>query len=209
MRPISFTRSQPAASGTSVAAAQLLNASGVITLNGALVSGGVATLTVPAVLTVFSEAATSVNFVVTGTAPNGASQTETLAVTASGTVTGSLSFATVTSVAASAPTSATISLGNGVPGYTAWIPLDIYTPNQVTNISNKVSGTVNYSVEYTNEDPFNTGIQQLAVPHPNASLTAATGDETQFTTTLMRAVRLKINSGNGSVRFTCVQQSTK
>ncbi len=209
MRPISFTRSQPAASGTSVAAAQLLNASGVITLNGALVSGGVATLTVPAVLTVFSEKSATVNFVVTGTAPNGASQTETLAVTASGTVTGSLSFATVTSVAASAPTSATISLGNGVPGYTAWIPLDIYTPNQVTNISNKVSGTVNYSVEYTNEDPFNTSIQQLAVPHPNASLTAATGDETQFTTTLMRAVRLKINSGNGSVRFTCVQQSTK
>ena len=209
MRPISFTRSQPAASGTSVAAAQLLNASGVITLNGALVSGGVATLTVPAVLTVFSEKSATVSFVVTGTAPNGASQTETLAVTASGTVTGSLSFATVTSVAASAPTSATISLGNGVPGYTAWIPLDIYTPNQVTNISNKVSGTVNYSVEYTNEDPFNTGIQQLAVPHPNASLTAATGDETQFTTTLMRAVRLKINSGSGSVRFTCVQQSTK
>jgi len=193
MRPISFTRSQPAASGTSVAAAQLLNASGVITLNGALVSGGVATLTVPAVLTVFSEKSATVNFVVTGTAPNGASQTETLAVTASGTVTGSLSFATVTSVAASAPTS----------------PLDIYTPNQVTNISNKVSGTVNYSVEYTNEDPFDTSIQQLAVPHPNASLTAATGDETQFTTTLMRAVRLKINSGNGSVRFTCVQQSTK
>jgi len=209
MRPISFTRSQPAASGTSVAAAQLLNASGVITLNGALVSGGVATLTVPAVLTVFSEKSATVNFVVTGTAPNGASQTETLAVTASGTVTGSLTFATVTSVAASAPTSATISLGNGVPGYTAWIPLDIYTPNQVTNISNKVSGTVNYSVEYTNEDPFDTSIQQLAVPHPNASLTAATGDETQFTTTLMRAVRLKINSGNGSVRFTCVQQSTK
>ena len=209
MRPISFTRSQPAASGTSVAAAQLLNASGVFTLNGALVSGGVATLTVPAVLTVFSEKSATVNFVVTGTAPNGASQTETLAVTASGTVTGSLSFATVTSVAASAPTSATISLGNGVPGYTAWIPLDIYTPNQVTNISNKVSGTVNYSVEYTNEDPFDTSIQQLAVPHPNASLTAATGDETQFTTTLMRAVRLKINSGNGSVRFTCVQQSTK
>jgi hypothetical protein len=158
---------------------------------------------------VFSEKTATVNFVVTGTAPNGASQTETLAVTASGTVTGSLSFATVTSVAASAPTSATISLGNGVPGYTAWIPLDIYTPNQVTNISNKVSGTVNYSVEYTNEDPFDTSIQQLAVPHPNASLTAATGDETQFTTTLMRAVRLKINSGNGSVRFTCVQQSTK
>jgi len=209
MRPISFTRSQPAADADSVANEQLLNASGAITLDGVLVSGGVATLTVPAQLTVFSEESATVNFVVSGTAPGGGSQTETLAVSASGTVTGSLSFATVTGITASAATSATISVGNAVPGYTAWIPLDIYTPNQVTTISGKVSGTVNYSVEYTNEDPFDLNIQQLAVPHPAASLTAATASETQFTTTLMRAVRLKINSGDGSVRFTIVQQSTK
>jgi hypothetical protein len=114
----------------------------------------------------------------------------------------------VTGITSSAAAASTISIGNGVSGYTSWIPLDIYTPNQVTNISAKTSGTVNYSVEYTNEDPFDRSIQQLAVPHPNASLTAASGDETQFTTTLMRAVRLKINSGDGSVRFTIVQQST-
>ena len=209
MRPISFTRSQPAADANSVAAEQLLNASGAITINGDLASGGVATLTVPAYLTIFNEKSATVSFAVTGTRPGGGTQTETIAFTASGTVTGSLAFATVTSVLASAPTSATISVGNAVTGYTDWIPLDIYTPNQVTNISNKVTGTVNYSVEYTNEDPFDRSIQQLAVPHPNASLTASTKDETQFTTTLMRAVRLKINSGSGSVRFTCVQQSTK
>jgi hypothetical protein len=209
MRPISFTRSQPAADANSVAAEQLLNASGAITINGDLASGGVATLTVPAYLTIFNDKSATVSFAVTGTRPGGGTQTETIAFTASGTVTGSLSFATVTSILADAPTSATISVGNAVTGYTDWIPLDIYTPNQVTNISNKVTGTVNYSVEYTNEDPFDRSIQQLAVPHPNASLTASTKDETQFTTTLMRAVRLKINSGNGSVRFTCVQQSTK
>ena len=209
MRPISFTRSQPAADANSVAANQLLNASGAITIDGDLASGGVATLTVPAYLTVFSEKSASVTFVATGTRPGGGTQTESIAITASGTVTGSLSFATVTSVTASAPTSATISVGNAVPGYTDWIPLDIYTPNQVTTISAKTSGTVNYSVEYTNEDPFDRSIQQLSKAHPNASLTAASGDETQFTTTLMRAVRLKINSGDGSVRFTVVQQSTK
>ncbi len=110
-------------------------------------------------------------------------------------------LATVTRVFADAPTSATISIGNAVTGYTGWIPLDIYTPNQVTTISAKTSGTVNYSVEYTNEDPFDTSIQQMAVPHPVASLTAASTDQTQFTTTLMRAVRLKINSGSGSVRW--------
>jgi hypothetical protein len=209
MRPISFTRSQPTANIASIVTAQSLSVSGAITLDGALVSNGVATLTVPAVLIAYSQASSTINFVVTGTGPAGQSQVETLAVTASGNLTGSLSFATVTSIVSDSAAASTISIGNGVPGYTAWIPLDIYTPNQVTNISAKKSGTVNYSVEYTNEDPFNTSIQQLAVPHPNASLTNSTSDETQFTTTLMRAVRLKINSGDGSVRFTIVQQSTK
>ena len=208
MRPISFTKSQPSANIASIVTAQSLTVSGVITLNGVLVSGGVATLTVPAVLIAYSQASSSINFVVTGTGPAGQSQVETLAVTASGNLTGTLTFATVTQITASASANLTISIGNGVPGYTAWLPLDVYTPNQVTNISAKTSGTVNYSVEYTNENPFDNSIQQLAVPHPNASLTAATGDEIQFTTTLMRAVRLEINSGNGSVRFTVVQQST-
>lgn len=209
MRPISFTRSQPTANIASIVTAQSLSVSGAITLDGALVSNGVATLTVPAVLVAYSQASSTINFVVTGTGPAGQSQTETLAVTASGNLTGSLAFATVTAITSSAAAPSTISIGNGVPGYTSWLPLDIYTPNQVTTISAKTSGTVNYSVEYTNEDPFNTAIQQLAVPHPNASLTASAKDETQFTTTLMRAVRLKINSGDGSVRFTVVQQSTK
>lgn len=211
MRPITFTYSQAATDADSVAAVQLLNASGSISLNGSAVVNGVADfISSPAYLTVFSEASASVDFVVVGTKPGGTTaQTETISVSASGTVTGSIAFATVTSVSASAPTSATISIGNADIGYTDWIPLDIYTPNQVTNISAKTSGTVNYSVEYTNEDPFDRSITHLAVPHPAGSLTAASGDETHFTTTLMRAVRLKVNSGDGSVRFTIVQQSTQ
>jgi hypothetical protein len=48
-----------------------------------------------------------------------------------------------------------------------WYPLDIYNPNQVTTISvNLLSGSANYSVEYTNEDPFDTTITQLAQAHP-------------------------------------------
>lgn len=211
MRPISFTYSQAAADADSIAAAQLVNASGAITLDGSAVVSGVANfISSPAYVTVTNEKSMVVSFVVTGTKPGGVTeQTDTISFTASGTVTGSIAFATVTSVRASAATSATITVGNATIGYTDWIPLDIYTPNQVTNISAKASGTVNYSVEYTNEDPFDRSITQLAVPHPNASLTAATGSETQFTTTLMRAVRLKVNSGSGSIRFTVVQQSTQ
>lgn len=90
-----------------------------------------------------------------------------------------------------------------------WWPLDIYTPNQVTTISaNLLSGTANYSVEYTNEDPFDLSITQLAVPHPVAALTGATADQTAFTTTLMRAVRVTTASGSGVLRVTVTQQST-
>lgn len=211
MRPISFIYSQAATDADSIAAPQLLNASGAITLDGSAVVSGVADFkSSPAYITVTSEASAAVSFLVTGTKPGGVTtQTETIAFTASGTVTGSIAFATVTGITASAATSATITVGNLDSGYTDWIPLDIYVPNQVTTISAKTSGTVDYSVEYTNEDPFDRSIVHLAVPHPNASLTAASGDETQFTTTLMRAVRLKVNSGDGTIRFTIVQQSTQ
>ena len=90
-----------------------------------------------------------------------------------------------------------------------WWPLDIYTPNQVTTISvNLLSGTANYSIEYTNEDPFNTSITQQAVSHPVAALVGATGSHHGFTTTLMRAVRINTASGTGVLRLTVVQQST-
>jgi len=93
-----------------------------------------------------------------------------------------------------------------------WWPLDIYTPNQVTTISaNILSGTANYSIEYTNEDIFNLPAADcLAVAHPAAggAFTGATTDQTHFTTTLMRAVRVNTASGTGTLRVTVVQQST-
>ncbi len=90
-----------------------------------------------------------------------------------------------------------------------WWPLDIYTPNQVTTISvTLVSGTANYTVQYTNEDPFDTSITHQAVSHPVAALVGATASQTGFTTTLMRAVRVNTASGTGQLRVTVVQQST-
>jgi hypothetical protein len=47
------------------------------------------------------------------------------------------------------------------------------------------------------------------VAHPTAALTTATASQTSgATTTLMRAVRLLVNSGSGSALMTIVQQST-
>tara|TARA_R110000868_G_scaffold398600_1_gene671853 strand:- start:322 stop:612 length:291 start_codon:yes stop_codon:yes gene_type:complete len=91
-----------------------------------------------------------------------------------------------------------------------WWPLDIYVPNQVTTISCALaSGTATYSVEYTNEDPFDTAITQLAVAHPTAALTGATASQTASTTTLMRAVRVNTAAGTGTLRVVVTQQSTE
>ena len=105
-----------------------------------------------------------------------------------------------------------VTLDYDVPVTTDWWPLDIYTPNQVTSISvNKLSGTIEYSVEYTNEDPFDPSIDPgdlLVEPHPVGAFTNATTSLTEFTDVLMRAVRVKITDGTGSARITVVQQST-
>lgn len=105
-----------------------------------------------------------------------------------------------------------VTLDYAVPVTTDWWPLDIYTPNQVTSISvNKLSGTIEYSVEYTNEDPYDPAIAPadlLVEPHPAAAFTNATDSQTEFTDVLMRAVRVNITDGSGSARITVVQQST-
>jgi len=104
------------------------------------------------------------------------------------------------------PIEQTITVSGASTG--TFIPLDIYARNQVTTISvNILSGTANYSVQFTNEDPFNTAITQLAVAHPVAALTGATTSQTAFTETLMRAVRLNTASGTGTIRLTITQQS--
>ena len=105
-----------------------------------------------------------------------------------------------------------VTVDYSVPVTTDWWPLDIYTPNQVTSISvNLLSGSIEYSVEYTNEDPFDPSIDPgdlLVEPHPVGAFTDATTSLTEFTDVLMRAVRINITDGAGSARITVVQQST-
>ena len=107
------------------------------------------------------------------------------------------------------------------PGATtgAWIPMDIYTPSALVTVSaTLVSGSVTYSVQFTNEDPFDTSITQTAVAHPATALTSATASQTasnHVTSSAgtpamvpMRAVRVNTASGTGTLRVTIVQQST-
>lgn len=205
MRPIQIvTTSFPIADGNYLAESQTPAAAGFLTLVAN-------TITPPRFVTITSVGNdTSKTFTIVGVGPNNETQTEVVTGANAGAATSTKTFAYVESIYVSGATAGAVEAGVTQSGYSQWIPLDIYTPNQVTTISATVSGTVNYSIEYTNEDPFDHSFVHQAVAHPAAAgaFTGATTNQTHFTTTLMRAVRYKINSGDGSIRLTITQQST-
>ena len=216
MRPIQQTLNIETADPNGVVTAETPVNNTDLTLDGAYVSGGVATFPFPTEVTFTSaDDLSTVTFTVIGTDAANNYQSEAVVGPNNDTVQTTNTFATVTAIEVSTVTTfttetvdvggAAVGIGNG-----AWWPLDIYTPNQVTTISCNIlaSGSANYSVQYTNEDPFDTSITQLAVAHPVAALTGASTDQTAFTTTLMRAVRVNVASGSGQLRVTVVQQST-
>lgn len=219
MRPIQFTLpAMPATDRDGIALAQTPAGAGALTLNGTLVSGGVATLVDPdptrnvpaygSTVTIYSGSnITNRTLTITGTIAGGATASETVTGPNNGTVDTTLVFETVTGVTISGAAAGDIEVGIEGGG-TQWMPLDIMTPNQVTTISTTVDGTINYTWQYTNEDPFDTTIVQQAVDHPDADLVAETTSKTGDTTVLMRAVRFMVNSGTGTARNTVTRQST-
>ena len=207
MRPYQFTTTSYTTADTDgIATSQSPSGAGDLTLVSSTV-----TLTPPRFVTITSAGDdTGVTFTITGTRPGGGTQTETVTGANAGAATSTLTFATVTSIAISGASAAAVEAGFTQSGYSDWYPMDIYTPNQVTSISATVSGTVNYDIQYTNEDPFDRTITQTAVAHPatGGAFTGASTNQTHSSTTLMRAIRYKINSGSGTIRLTITQQST-
>lgn len=210
MRPISFIwGNYTAAVANSIALTQTPLAAGDLTLAGALAVGGIATLTVSGQVTITSAGNDSgKTFTIYGTSNSGSIISEAIAGGNVAAVTSVLSYKTITRIAVSAATAAAVTAGNAQSGNTDWIPLDLYVPNQVTNISASVTGTINYTVQYTNEDPWDNTLAQQVVPLSVAALVGATTSQTSgLNQTLMRAVRFKVNSGSGSARVTIVQSS--
>lgn len=85
-------------------------------------------------------------------------------------------------------------------GTSSWVPV---TPGRDIGIGCKVTGTVNYTVEYTYDDVLTSSATPTAFSH--ATIAAKTANFDGSITTPVSAVRLKVNSGTGTVVMTVLQ----
>jgi hypothetical protein len=211
MRPVQVTvGALPTASGNSIALTQTPAGAGSLTLNGALVSGGVAVLVSPAQITLtFAADETGHSFVVTGTDQNGSPITETIAGTTASTVTSVLTYATVTGITISAAATGAITAGNAQAGASAWVNLDPWALPSLA-VQCTVSGTVNYTVQQTMDDPDSptNPVSPPAVTWfgcPDTALVGATASAQTSYTFCPAWIRVILNSGSGSVTMTVSQ----
>ncbi len=212
MQPITITVGPlTSASANNIAASQTVTGAANVVLNGSLVSGGVATLDNPRrvlITNIGNDAA--ITFTVYGTTFNSASVSEVLQGTNGSTVASTVDFKTVTRIATSGSTSASgITVGTNTVAGSRWLRLDSWADAQ-TAIQCNATGTVNYTVQVTMDDP-NDAISPVAINAVtwlntnDADAITAIGDVfTNFDWTPTYA-RILLNSGSGSVSGTFAQ----
>ena len=193
-------------SATNIAASQTPGAAGNLTLSGALVSGGVATLPTPQRILI-TTTDTTTKFTITGTSPTGTVLTETV-LGGGSSVSSTLDYATVTKIAVNQGTTAAVTVGtNGIAS--AWVRLDSWA-DAACSIQCNVSGTVNYTVQVSNDDPNSPWAPVLPsamtwINSNDTNAVAATASlQTNFLFTPTFA-RVLLNSGSGTVTSTFVQ----
>ena len=207
MRPIVVTAG-PFAAPDDNGIAESQKPAKTFTLNGALVTGGVAYLgAMRRVLITTSADETSRTFTVTGTNSDGDVISETLAGVNNTTTYTSLDFYTVTSVTVAGTLAGNVIVGTNGVGGSPWVRLDEWAlPN--TSVQAVVSGTINYTVQYSDDDP-NSATDPVLPAAMTWNTFAAAGASTATTNAAYAPlwVRILVNSNTNPayVRATVVQ----
>lgn len=198
------------ASANNIAHTQTPLAAGALTLNGALVTGGVAILDTPRqVLITPAGNETGHNFTITGTDWAGSPISEVLAGTNATAMASVLSYATVTSITISAAATGALTAGTNGVASSPWVRFDGFALPSVAKQC-VASGTVNFTVQVSMDDPNSAG----SPVNPNA-MTWVNDPDTSFVAATATALgnwnfapiwaRVVLNSGTGSVTTTFQQ----
>lgn len=198
MRPITVQVGPLAApSANNIALSQTPSGTTALTLNGSLVSGGVATLDTPRrVLVTVSADESAKTLTFTGTTFANSPVTETLAMPASGMAYTVLDYKTVTSIVPSGSFAGAITVGTNGVASSAWIAFDAWAAPNITFQAN-ASGTVNYTAQQTVDDPNSptNAVAPASVKWVNASdVISATGISQSYYPFVPAYGRILLNS---------------
>ena len=143
-----------AAVANGIAQAQQPAAAGALTLNGSLVTAGIATMDVARrVLIASTGNDANIVFTVNGTNQSGAPiSSQVTGVTSANSQYTALDFATVTSVTASAGTAGNITVGTNGVASTPWVLDNFLAPTWALAVAVSLpagNGTATYTVEHT------------------------------------------------------------
>lgn len=207
MRPIVYTLGPIAtADADGIAQAQNPAGAGDLTLNGDLVTDGVAQLgDARRVLITAAGDESDRTFTITGTDWFGNAISETITGPNATTAYTLLDFLTVTQVATSGAGSGNIEIGTNGVASSPPLVLDIYSRPQVS-LQVNVTGTVDWTVQQTLDNLFDTALADVVwFDHPDANMVAETVDRQGNYGYVPFATRIVLNSGTGSVVYTVIQ----
>lgn len=215
-----FTKSLATAASANNIALSQSPAAAAFTLNGAAVAGGVATIDAATatnsaigrrVIVTSAGDNSAINFIVTGTNASGSIITDTFPGTNTGAAQSNLDFVTVTKIFGSAAVTGAITVGTNGVGSSGWQTMNWAntSPMNISVAVELVSGSVNYTVEYTYDDPNNlmggvTTPLALSLSSPTVLVAGSATKDGIFNFPLI-ALRVTINSGTGVLRTRIVQ----
>lgn len=201
MRAVTQTRTLGAADPNGIALDQQLGAAGNLSLDGAFVVDGVAVLDAQRQVSLESAGNISAaNFIITGTDESGNIVEETIAGPNATTVATAVNFLTVTQIAVDASFATDVEVGTNGVGASQEIPLDQYVSPFNVSLAVIVTGTINYTVQFTFDDIFASNSGPFTW-FDHSDLTALAVDAEAVLVSVVRAVRILTNSGTGTGRF--------
>ncbi len=209
MRPMRSEVSMAAGDPNGVVEAVIIN--GAATLDGALVTGGVATFATPRHVDITgSSTVTAVNFTIVGTDRYGNAITEVLlGPVGTATVKGLFNFKTITSITSAGTTTAAVTIGEADEAEGPWIPLDHYQQNFNVHLDGRLidSGATTFEVQTTIDEIQAIGFQENdAVALADGTFTGKSAAFASDLTSPVEAIRLALTSHTaGGVRLTVVQ----
>lgn len=125
------------------------------------------------------------------------------------------SYKTITSVSTSGAVATTMSVGTNTVADSQWFLFDPYAASAPTAVQVTASGTVNFTVQQTLDNPTSQGNPAITLPsqvtwvnHPDTALVAATGTVQGNYAYAPALAKVVLNSGSGSVAATFIQAGT-